>query len=93
MENTAMNGLEWSQTANIAYRALGSYEQKNIDLILNSLLPEDLLSQSNQSKNEVFIFRVPPFLRLLLKRDGSKIRLIDIVDKRAVDALFGNKVS
>ena len=88
-----MHGLEWSQTANVAYRSLGNTDQKNIELILNSLAPEDLLAQSNRVKDEMFIFRVPPFLRLLLKREGRKIRLLDIVDKRAVDALFGSKVS
>jgi hypothetical protein len=93
MENTGMNGLEWSQTANIAYSLLGQAEQKNIDHILSALAPDDLLAQASKLKDGDFVFRVPPFLRLLLKREGSKIRLTNIVDKRAAEALFGGRIS
>jgi hypothetical protein len=93
MENTGMNGLEWSQTANIAYRVLGLDDQKNIDHILSALAPDALIAEARNLRDDVFVFRVPPFLRLVLKREGSKVRLMDIVDKRIADAIFGKKVS
>ena len=93
MENTGMNGLEWSQTANIAYRVLGLDDQKNIDHILSALAPDVLIAEARSLKDDVFVFRVPPFLRLVLKREGSRIQLMDIVDKRVADAIWGKKVS
>jgi hypothetical protein len=95
MENTGMNGLEWSQTANIAYRSMNRSDQEILDRILNSQKePKDLLLNSRPLNDNLYIFPVPQsFFRLMLLEDGSKIRLMDILDKRVVDAFWGRNAS
>ncbi len=89
MNGHAHNGLNWSQTAEISYRSLANSERANIDHILSSLRAEQMFEESYRLNEDLFVFRVPPFYRLVLKREGEKIQLVDILDKRVVDAFWG----
>ena len=90
-----MNGLEWSQTANISYRSMNRSDQEILDQILNSQKePKDLILNSRHLNDNLYIFPVPQsFFRLMLLEDGSRIRLLDILDKRVVDAFWGRNAS
>ena len=88
-----MNQIEWSQAANHTYQGLGNADQEYIDRILSSLAAEELIREANRVNNDLFVYRVPPHLRLLLKREGPQLKLLNIFDKRDVDALFHRSIT
>ena len=88
-----MSHIEWNQTANISYRALRGEDRKNIDRILSALSPADLIEDSQKLNPDLYVYRVPPFLRLLFKLEGSSIRVMDILDKRVIESFLGKKIA
>jgi hypothetical protein len=89
-----MNHVEWSQTANISYRSLGKADQESIALALDSLSPERLLAESNKVGGNLYVFRIPPYLRVLLKRERNEsLRLVDILDRRIVESFLGKHIA
>lgn len=89
-----MNDIQWSQTANVSYRSLSTADQQSVERALDTLSPDRLLEESKQLGGNLFIFRVPPYLRVLFKKErGEALRLVDILDRRVVESFLGKHIA
>lgn len=79
----------WNQTARISYRALDLHAQESVERALQSRTLDEIIADSKKIKDDIFVYRISPFLRILLKREGTSIKILDILDKRLVDAFYG----